>query len=333
MFSQIIIENSVANHPITQKLNDKFSSVRKVYIDDHRKFWGRVKKPYLEKRENLNLYIAHKEGTLIKKAPDAYGTASGEHYYFIHAYNCIYECEYCYLQGHFNSPDLVLFVNHEDIIKQMSELALTQREIWFHAGEFSDSLALSHLTGEIEQYHQFLVEHPNAYIELRTKSANTQVIEKLEPINNLITTFSLSPDNIAKAIDRKTPSTKARLAAMNRLTKLGHPMGIHFDPIIYQEDFEAQYLELIKQIQENVDINLVRYISLGVVRFTKDVYYQFSQNYPDSKLHRSEMIKSFDGKVRYPRPIRMWMMNKIKSLLIEAGLESSKIYLCMEEDE
>jgi spore photoproduct lyase len=45
-----------------------------------------------------------------------------------------------------------------------------------------------------------------------------------------------------------------------------------------------------------------------------------------------EFIKSFDNKIRYNKPMRMWMMQKIKSLLLEKGIESSKIYLCMEEE-
>jgi len=74
------------------------------------------------------------------------------------------------------------------------------------------------------------------------------------------------------------------------------------------------------------------YLSLGVVRFTKDVYREVERNYPDSLIHSTPMNKSFDGKVRYHRPMRMWMMNTIKDLSLKAGIEEKKIYLCMEND-
>ena len=36
------------------------------------------------------------------------------------------------------------------------EIINAGKKIWFHAGEFSDSLALSHLTQEVEVYYDFL---------------------------------------------------------------------------------------------------------------------------------------------------------------------------------
>ena len=43
------------------------------------------------------------------------------------------------------------------------------------------------------------------------------------------------------------------------------------------------------------------------------------------------MIKSFDNKVRYNHPMRMWMMNAIKELAIQNQVKPEAIYLCMEE--
>ncbi|MAE22084.1 MAG: hypothetical protein CMK92_06600, partial [Pseudomonas sp.] len=71
--------------------------------------------------------------------------------------------------------------------------------------------------------------------------------------------------------------------------------------------------------------------SLGVVRFTKDVYKQVKLNYPKSEYFYSELISSHDNKVKYPRPMRMWLMSKIKELLLEKGAINNTIYLCMEE--
>jgi spore photoproduct lyase len=70
-----------------------------------------------------------------------------------------------------------------------------------------------------------------------------------------------------------------------------------------------------------------------VVRFTKDVYHQVQQNYPKSSLLASEFSKSFDQKIRYPRPMRLWMLHKVKDMLIKAGMKEERVYLCMEEDD
>jgi spore photoproduct lyase len=333
MFNHIFIEDDLINHPVTKKILTRLKNNHVNYINDINDHFASYKKPYLEKRDNLNLYLAKKKGQLVKLAPDAYGLGKVKHYYFIHAYNCIYECEYCYLQGHFNSPDIVIFVNHDEIIDEIKKIALNQDEVWFHAGEFSDSLALSHLTGEIALYHNLLKDHPNIIIELRTKSANIKELINLKPLKNLITTFSLSPSPIADQYDHKTASIKARINAINELTKLNHPIGIHFDPIIFDERFKELYTELVSNLSQKIELNKILYFSLGVVRFTKDVYHQFKQNYPQSSLSSQEMITSFDGKRRYPKPIRMWMMNTVKNILLEHGANPENIYLCMEQDD
>ena len=333
MWNEVYVEKSIADHPRVVSLLSKVNKVP-LLIDSYDDLWGRSKKPYLQKRDSLNLFLAKKTGQLLKQAPDAYGSEGEPHYYFIHAYNCIYECQYCYLQGYFNTPDIVLFINHEEILTEMEKVLLQHpgQKVWFHAGEFSDSLALTHLTGELNLYHDFCLRHPHAIIELRTKSVNIREIEKLSPLPNFIVSFSLSPKEMAKRVDVKTPGTDARLRAMKELHQKNWKLGAHFDPIIYEDKFRENYALLLTSMQEMNLTSTLSYLSLGVVRFTKDVYREAERNYPDSVIHTGPMIKSFDGKVRYHRPMRMWMMNTVKDLSLEAGIPRERIYLCMEED-
>lgn len=334
MWNEVYVEKDIHEHPRVLSILQKIDKTP-ILLDRYDEIWGRSKKPYLHKRDTLNLFLAQKHGQLLKEAPDAYGTASEKHYYFIHAYNCIYECQYCYLQGYFNTPDIVLFINHEEIIQEM-KLTLDKHpegNVWFHAGEFSDSLALTHLTGELELYHDFCQKNPRAIIELRTKSVNIRALETLSPLKNLIVSFSLSPSEMAKRVDLKTPSTEARLRAMHKLNQMGHKIAAHFDPIIYEDQFKENYHSLLDEMNKLSLTQSLSYLSLGVVRFTKDVYRETERNYPDSLIHTGPMVKSFDGKVRYHRPMRMWLLNSIKDVSIQAGIQPEKIYLCMEENQ
>jgi len=334
MFERIFIEKEVKDQLRAKEIlkilgRSDFEIIEK--IDD---IFGKVKKPYLQKRETLNLFIGKKRGSLVKKAPDAYGVLGDPHFYFIHAYNCIYECQYCYLQGYFNSPDLVFFINHEEICQEIEKKILEQENgIWFHAGEFSDSLALSHLTGELPFLFELFKRYPKATLELRTKSVNIRELQKLNPLENIITSFSLSPEDSIKEFDLKTPPLKHRLNAISKLYQAGHPIGIHFDPIIYEEDFGRKYGDLIEQLRLAMPLEKIRYISLGVVRFTKNVYHQMKKNYPDSSLLAENFSVSFDNKVRYIRPKRLWILQTVKKILMENGIGEDKIYLCMENDE
>jgi spore photoproduct lyase len=332
MWNEVYLEEALLDHPRAKSIIEKTGKTPLI-VSQYDEIWGKSKKPYLHKRDSLNLFLAQKRGQLLKQAPDAYGLSGEPHFYFIHAYNCIYECQYCYLQGYFNTPDIVLFLNHEEIIQEM-QLKLDEypdQKVWFHAGEFSDSLALTHLTGELELYHQFCEKNPRAIIELRTKSVNIKHLLTLNPLPNLIVSFSLSPQDMARRIDLKTPSTSARLQTMKQLKDLGFNRAAHFDPIIYEDKFRENYEILLKRMSElNLTISL-EYLSLGVVRFTKDVYREVERNYPDSLLHTGIMVKSFDGKVRYHKPMRMWMMNTIKELSLKWGIKEEVIYFCMEE--
>jgi spore photoproduct lyase len=333
MFSRIFIEHELKDHERVTAITKRFKNVPITYLDNVDDVFGRVKKPYLQKRQSLQLFLGNKKGTLTKAAPDAYGVAGDPHYYFIHAYNCIYECEYCYLQGYFNSPDIVLYLNHNDICRDIERLVkehADEQTIWFHAGEFSDSLALSHLSGELPQYFELFEKLTSAKLELRTKSANVAELLKLSPLSNVITSFSLSPQKRIEKTDLKTPSLKHRLIAMKKLYDHGHPLALHLDPIIHEDQFEKTYQELFKSIFEILPPHAFSYISIGVVRFTADVFRQVGDNYPDSDLLAAEFITSFDKKVRYPKPFRLWLLNKIKDIALSHGVEKKQIYLCME---
>lgn len=335
LFSSVLVEKDIEFDPLVKEILNKLpQSTEKIIIDSYEKVFGKVKKPYLQKRDNLNLILAHKKGRLVKPAPDAYGLSGSPHYYFVHSYNCIYECEYCYLQGYFNSPDIVVFTNRSEIKQQILDIYNehnNDKEIWFHAGEFSDSLALSHITKECEFYWDVFSKMPKAKLELRTKSANIKILKTLPPQKNIIVSYSLSPEHQIKSYDRKTATYKQRLNCLKELSELGHPIAIHLDPIIYTPEFEQQYTQLLKDLSESIDLKKLCYISLGVVRFTKDVYLQLEKNYPTSSLHQQNFTSGFDNKKRYSRPLRLLMLNTVKSLCLNLGIDSKKVYLCMEE--
>lgn len=330
MFDQVFVEKNIQHHFRTQALLSFFKHTSPIYIDSIDDFFGKTKKPYLQKRTNLNIYIGEKKGQLVKEAPDAYGLSHEPHFYFIHAYNCIYECSYCYLQGYFDSPDLVFFINHEDIQNNIKEIASQHPFAWFHAGEFSDSLAMSHITQEWGGYFEVFSELKTNKLELRTKSNNIKSLLTLKPLENVYISYSLSPELATKTHDLKTPHLKLRLEAMQQLAKHGHPLGIHLDPMIYSPEFALHYQHLIEELFSYVNPNQIYYISLGTVRFTKDVYRSTQQNYPTSSIHHQKFYPTFDQKLRYPKPLRFWMMGFVQELLLKHHLAKDKIYWCME---
>jgi spore photoproduct lyase len=333
MFEKIFIEKHLQDSPRAKRILAQFPGSQVHSIDRYDELFGKVRKPYLQKRQSLNLYLAEKKGKLIKEAPAAYGLGGDPHFYFIHSYNCIYECNYCYLQGYFDSPDLVFFLNHEEICQAISETAAqvpAGKTAWFHAGEFSDSLALSHLSGELPLLLQTFSGLTNAKLELRTKSANLKELLRLAPIDNVIVSFSLSPADKVKKNDLRTPSLSTRLLAMRKLFEHGYKIAVHLDPIIYDVNLEQSYIDLIEQLKQTLPAEKIEYLSLGVVRFTKDVYQQVAKNYPQSDLLSQQFVRTFDNKIRYNRPTRFFILNTVKKALLSAGFSEAQLYFCME---
>ena len=58
--------------------------------------------------------------------------------------NCIYDCEYCYLKGMYQSAHLVIFVNLEDIFAEVKKI-IAQHEMYLCVSYDTDLLALEEI--------------------------------------------------------------------------------------------------------------------------------------------------------------------------------------------
>ncbi len=73
MFEKIFIEKNIVSTEKVNKITQFFPNVPTFEIDSIDEYFGRMKKPYLQKRESLYLYLGEKKGQLVKNAPNAYG--------------------------------------------------------------------------------------------------------------------------------------------------------------------------------------------------------------------------------------------------------------------
>lgn len=142
----------------------------------------------------------------------------------------------------------------------------------------------------------------------------------------------MSPKEKIEKHDLKTPPLKHRLKKIKELYEQGYKIGIHLDPIIYEDDFKTVYANFLEDLNKSIPIKKIEYISIGVVRFTPDVFKEVQKNYPNSQIHKEELVKSDNNLVRYNKPMRMWILNTVKELVLSYNIDASKVYLCMEEE-
>ena len=112
--------------------------------------------------------------------------------------------------------DLILSLL-EDFVLEIKKLISKKENITFFSGYDCDSLALENITGFASYILPIFKEYSNCILELRTKSNQIKPLDKIEPIKNCVIAFSLMPDKISLALDKKAPPIKRRIATIKTI--------------------------------------------------------------------------------------------------------------------
>ena len=118
-------------------------------------------------------------------------------YYTSSIINCIYDCEYCYLQGVYSSGNIVIFVDIEKVFEEVEELYNKLKSLYLCVSYDTDLLAIENICSFSEKWYHFIKDKKDLKIELRTKSANIDKFLNLDVLDNFIIAFTLSPEDIA----------------------------------------------------------------------------------------------------------------------------------------
>ncbi|MFQ5744935.1 MAG: radical SAM protein, partial [Acidobacteriota bacterium] len=244
MISHIYVEAAVREHPRTVRILRRFSSATVVACERYGEVFNpRAQNFRLQKRRPA-LILAEKFDNHVLPAPPGYGIGGARNYYFSHMLNCVYDCRYCFLQGMYRSANYVLFVNFDDFktaILETLKFGHGDRQTFFFSGYDCDSLAFEPISGFAEAFLPFFRRHPEAILELRTKSLQVQTLLESPPTANCVVAFSLTPDPVARALEHRAPPVRRRLATMKTLAERGWPLGLRFDPLIYHHEFRTNY--------------------------------------------------------------------------------------------
>ncbi|PPR34864.1 MAG: Spore photoproduct lyase [Alphaproteobacteria bacterium MarineAlpha6_Bin4] len=275
MIETIYIENQIKNHPRTNQIISKFKKkIEVIYCDHYGEIFNIKSQNFRIQKKKPSLILAKKEGRKLHDIPKSFSIGGKKNYYFSHMLNCIYDCEYCFLQGKHMSSHYLLFVNYEDFFLEIEEKIKQNRhqESYFFSGYDCDSLAFDGITNFVDCFIPIFKKNKNAILELRTKSTQIQKILKHKPIDNCIVAFSFTPENISKLIEHKVPSVKKRIIAMKNLANKGWKIGLRFDPIIPACNFAKIYEKLFLDISKNIPNDSIHSISFGMMRFPKKMF-------------------------------------------------------------
>lgn len=264
----------------------QFPQAEQILCERYGDLFNRRAQNFRLQKRNPAVVLGHKHEGIVLDIPNGFGIGGERNFYFSHMLNCVYDCRYCFLQGMYQSAHYIIFVNFEDFEEALvaSARADPVRQSHYFSGYDCDSLAFDHVTEFVDYFRPVFERLDNAWLELCTKSVQIRSLEQRTPTERVIVAFSLSPADVVDAFEHKTPTLERRIAAMARLAELGWKLGIRFDPLIYHDAYQRSYSTLFEHVFSRISVRQVHSVTLGVLRFPKEMFNRIVHLYPDERL-------------------------------------------------
>jgi len=301
-FHTVYVEKNCMDNIKTKQLHP---SGQVIEINHYKDIFNRSHQNFAEQKKAPALVLAKKTGTLIYEGAPVCQSFGNEHFYYTSCMmNCIYHCDYCYLQGMYPSGHVVVFINLEDYFKEL-EVLLKQHPVYLCISYDTDLLALEKRFGFVKQWLAFAAIHPELTLEIRTKSGNPAIFQELATIydtctasyaecelvfdkksamERIIFAWTVSPDEIITLAEHGTAPLALRLQALSAAKASGFSVRLCFDPIIYHTDWKNRYKELIKFTFNKISPKDLYDISIGVFRISAEYLKIMRKKRPDCAI-------------------------------------------------
>ena len=329
---KLYVDRKIADFPQVSAISRRLNLPSEIVSDPQEVYDNVLAADDPVKKGKTVLFLTYNRGAFIKNCP---GTRSYEccGYQILNIGNfCHMDCTYCILQCYFHPPVLQYFVNHNDLFKELESIFADDKIHRLGTGEFTDSLIWEMWTDLSARLVPDFAAQNSAVLELKTKTTAIDRLEKLSHNRKTIMAWSVNAPRIIATEERHTASLAARLKAAAKCESWGYPLAFHFDPIILYDGCEADYERVVKRIFSYVSADRVVWISLGTFRFMPALKALIQKRSPKSNIIYGEFITGLDGKMRYFKPLRIEIYQKIIAC-IRAHAPRVFIYFCMEDDE
>ncbi|MEL7431879.1 MAG: spore photoproduct lyase family protein [Chlamydiota bacterium] len=280
MHETIYVEKEIASHRRTLQFLQRFRSPRIISCDNYQEIFNRRNQSFREQKKSPAWIVAKKHGALVHSIPKDFAIGGENNYYFSHVLNCPYDCTYCFLQGMYSSAYYVFFINFEEVQAEIERKSPAH----FFSGYDGDSLALEPKTHFLQEFLPFFASCPENLLEIRTKSLYVRPFMHLSPIKNVVIAWSLNPQNIVSSLEKKTPSLEKRLDAAQTMQKRGWKIGLRFDPVIFQDNFQETTRAFFAQVFAKINAKLVHSATLGAFRLPVSFRKQMEKNVANKKI-------------------------------------------------
>lgn len=326
-FSNVYVEKKVWNGEWQTQFKGQ-----PIKIEHYKDIFNRTHQDFAAQKKAPSLILARKDGTLLYPGAPVCQSFGNKHFYYTSCMmNCIYHCDYCYLQGMYPSGHVVVFVNLTDYFAELEEL-LTQHPVYLCISYDTDLLALEQTFSFVSRWLAFAVRHPELTLEIRTKSGNPAVFEPLKKLyhgkealqKQIIFAWTVSPTQLCETSEHGAASLPLRLKALSAAAKAGFSVRLCFDPMILHAGWKKNYSGLVDFVFSQIEANWLYDVSIGVFRISTDYLKNMRKKRPDSAIVQYPYIT--ENGVSHYGILSQEMIYYLKDLLLK-HLPEEKIFI------
>lgn len=274
----IYFEPDVKQYARGKDIMKKFTHAELIEVSSHWKI------PSLHGNEgSIEDWIKIKRHTLVlgvKKSLTCRPNERSSHFVAPSISNgCTMACSYCYVPRRkgFANP-ITLFVNIEQICGYITRHAGRQGikpaadqidpRYWvYDIGENGDCSVDAAICDNVKDFVTLFRSLPNARASFATKFVNRGLLTYDPQLKTRIR-FSLMPQNISKVVDVRTSSITARIEAINDFVAAGYEVHLNFSPVIYHENWLADYKNLFRQIDDTLNLQSKQQLKCEIIFLT-----------------------------------------------------------------
>lgn len=331
--SHVFVDETMQDSPVAKRVRQRLAGTTQADIP-----WTIVPPEQdrieFDQGDEQALYLKEYKGKFLRFCPGtrAYHCCG---YRIIHiGENCPMKCSYCILQAYFQDRVLKIWANQTDLCSELAHGFGADRSTRYRVGtgEFTDSLALEHLTGYSHDLVGFLEDYDNVSLELKSKVVDLSWMNATTRTDRVLPAWSMNAPFVNDNEEFNVSTLKERLEAAQTCAEAGFKVCLHFDPVIHYPGWKEGYAETIDLIFDHVKPEQIAYMSIGSFRCMPQLTNIIADNFPDTKYIYNEFIPGLDGKARLLRPLRVEQFKFMVDRLRKHGMDK-QLYFCMESTE
>ena len=289
-FSHIYVEKEVFGYSLSDTVLSQFPHSSIIDIKHYKDVFNRSGQDFQTQKKSMNLILAKKTSPFLYPVNDmVQGHRMPGFFYTTPVLNCLYNCEYCFLQGMYSSGNIVLFVNQDDfhdaVKLELNQKNLSKEVVTVSISYNTDLLAMENLFPITKSWIKFASECKNLMIEIRTKSSNFKSIDNMDSSQNVLLSWTISPEKVSKSYEHLAPPLFQRISAIQSAMDKGWKVRLCIDPVIDMQDWNKIYSEFFLFLFQKIDPNKLYDITMGTFRMNKDYFNRINRRNTESELY------------------------------------------------